>query len=47
VSGSVQDSKNRFYQLLRLSYTSTASQRTKFCPTTVDQINLPQLLIKP
>ena len=38
---------NRFYQLLRLDYISTASQRIKSCLTTFDQINLPQLLIKP
>ena len=47
VSGSVQDTVNRFYQLLRLDYISTASQRIKSCLTTFDQINLPQLLIKP
>jgi len=41
------DTVNRFYQLLRLDYISTASRRTKPCPTTFDQINLPQLLIKP
>ena len=41
------DTVNRFYQLLRLDYTSTANQRIKSCPTTFDQINLSQLLIKP
>jgi len=41
------DTVNRFYQLLRLDYISTANQRTKSCPTTFDQINLSQLLIKP
>jgi hypothetical protein len=47
VLGVVQDTVNRFYQLLRLDYISTANQRIKSCPTSVGQINLPQLLIKP
>jgi hypothetical protein len=38
---------NRFYQLLRHGSISTASQRTKSCPTTFNKINLSQLLIKP
>jgi hypothetical protein len=45
--GTTTDSVNRFYQLLRLDYISTANQRIKSCPTSVDQINIPQLLIKP
>jgi hypothetical protein len=47
VSCTAPDTVNRFYQLLRLDYISTASQRTKSCPTTFGQTNIPQLLIKP
>ncbi len=36
VGGVLQETKNRFYQLLRLSYISTANQKTKSCSTIVD-----------